>query len=339
MAGNKQKEQDITQTPVITPQPGDTVSKISWSPKANLIAASSWDKQVRVWEVNPSNGQSQGKLNTGFEAPVLSCSWTPDGQRIVAAGCDKKVFFWDLATNKTQQVGQHDAPVCFAQFVPEINCVVSGSWDKSLRFWDGRQAQPAMGVNLPERLYSGDIHGTVGIFGTADRKIIAYELSKPQQPAYAVDSPLKFQTRCVRLFADNKGFAVGSIEGRVAIQYFDKAHASGNFAFKCHRPVNTNEIYAVNDIAFSAAGTFATMGSDGSLHFWDKDSKQRLKAFSRGKLPVVCGSFNNNSSIFSYAVGYDWSRGAAPYGDQAVASANQIHVYGVAQQDIAPRKK
>lgn len=82
-----------------------------------------------------------------------------------------------------------------------------------------------MGVNLPERLYSGDVHGTVGIFGTADRKIVAYELTKPQQAAYMVDSSLKFQTRTVRLFSDNKGFAVGSIEGRVAIQYFDKSNS------------------------------------------------------------------------------------------------------------------
>lgn len=334
----KSKEQDITALPTLTPQPGDTVSKLAWSSKANLVAASSWDKQVRIWEVDPSSGRSQGKLATGFEAPVLTCAWSPDGSRIIAGGCDKKVFFWDLASNKTQQIGQHDAPVNFAQFVPEINCVVSGSWDKTLRFWDGRQSSPVMGVNLPERLYSGDIRGNIGVFGTADRKIVAYDMTKPQQPAYVAESPLKFQTRVVRLFTDNRGFAVGSIEGRVAIQYFDKAYTSGNFAFKCHR-VNNAEIYAVNDIAFSHFGTFVTMGSDGSLHFWDKDSKQRLKAFTRGKLPVVCGAFNHNSSIFAYAVGYDWSRGAAPYGDNAVVQSNQVHVYGVSEADIKPRSK
>lgn len=57
-----------------------------------------------------------------------------------------------------------------------------------------------------------------------------------------------------------------------------------------------SDIYAVNSIAFNPAfGTFATAGSDGTYHFWDKDSKQRLKAqvrAARGGLrserPCVC---------------------------------------------------
>lgn len=35
----------------------------------------------------------------------------------------------------------------------------------------------------------------------------------------------------------------------------------------------------MNSIAFHKYGTFATAGSDGNFHFWDKDSRQRLKAF------------------------------------------------------------
>lgn len=46
------------------------------------------------------------------------------------------------------------------------------------------------------------------------------------------------------------GFALGSIEGRVAIQYFQPTAPRDNFTFKCHRsaaPVNGYyEIYAVS---------------------------------------------------------------------------------------------
>jgi len=244
-------------------------------------------------------------------------------------------MFWDIPTNKVQQIGAHDMPVSFTSFCSDINCLVTGSWDKSVRFWDGRQSAPVFKIDMPERVYSGDIRNNVAIFGTADRKIIAYELQKPQTPAYVSDSPLKFQTRCVRLFPDKRGYAVGSIEGRVAIQYFDKTVSSGNFAFKCHRVNQT--IFAVNDIAFNSAGTFATMGSDGTFHFWDKDSKQRLKAFKRANLPVMCGAFNGNSSIFAYSVGYDWSQGAAAYNLQTMKP--HIYLHGVQQGEIAPRGK
>lgn len=62
-----------------------------------------------------------------------------------------------------------------------------------------------------------------------------------------------------------QGFAISSIEGRVAIEYFDNSEAaqSKKFAFKCHRRSENGEdvAYPVNAIAFHPQlGTFATGG-------------------------------------------------------------------------------
>ena len=110
------------------------------------------------------------------------------------------------------------------------------------------------------------------------------------------ESPLKLQTRVIRCFPSGNGYAIGSIEGRVAIQYAEDKDSSQNFSFKCHRgdPTTTTttsggggmggrametNVYAVNDISFNKAhGTFCTAGSDGSLSFWDKDLRTRLKS-------------------------------------------------------------
>jgi len=69
------------------------------------------------------------------------------------------------------------------------------------------------------------------------------------------------QHRCVSIFLDRKanaanpppvGFALGSIEGRVAIHYVNPSNPKDNFTFKCHRSNGTTssaqDIYAV--IAF-----------------------------------------------------------------------------------------
>ena len=64
------------------------------------------------------------------------------------------------------------------------------------------------------------------------------------------------------------------------------AYFRKNFAFKCHRV--KNNVYAINDIAFNPLLTFATVGSDGTFNFWDKDSKQRLKASKQCNLPITC---------------------------------------------------
>lgn len=53
------------------------------------------------------------------------------------------------------------------------------------------------------------------VVGTADRQISVFNLSAPQTPYKQIQSPLKFQTRCVTCFPDTTGYLVGSIEVRV----------------------------------------------------------------------------------------------------------------------------
>ena len=68
----------------------------------------------------------------------------------------------------------------------------------------------------------------------------------------------------------------------------------------------------MNDINFHPVqpeGTFSTSGSDGTINFWDKDARTRLKTFEPAPGPVPCTAFNRNGTIFAYAVSYDWSKG------------------------------
>ncbi|XP_063586879.1 mRNA export factor-like [Penaeus indicus] len=129
-----------------------------------------------------------------------------------------------------------------------------------------------------------------------------------------------FQHRCVAIFKDKKGsgapagFALGSVEGRVAIQYIVAASPRDNFTFKCHRSNGTSngfqDIYAVNDIKFHPVhGTLATVGSDGRFSFWDKDARTKLKNSEAMEQPISSCAFNHNGQIFAYAVSYDWSKG------------------------------
>ncbi len=53
-------------------------------------------------------------------------------------------------------------------------------------------------------------------------------------------------------------------------------------------------------------GTFVTAGSDGTYNFWDKDSKQRLKAMAKctygaDPAPIPCGAFSSDGTIYAYA--------------------------------------
>ena len=202
---------------------------------------------------------------------------------------------WDLGSNSpnTTQVGSHDAPVRSVGFCQEKSLVVSGGWDKQLRFWDCRSPNPVGSFQLEERVYAMDVRGGVLAVALAGKKIVIFSLSGNIQQQMSMDSPLKYQSRCISVFPDQSGFAVGSIEGRCAIQYFQqKPGVAENFAFRCHRQDLNNKteslVHSVNDISFHNYGTFSTVGGDGVVNFWDKDSKQRLKVMDPVGEAITC---------------------------------------------------
>ncbi|KAJ6801726.1 protein RAE1-like [Iris pallida] len=327
----------------VQPAPNDSVSSLSFSPKANYLVATSWDNQVRCWEI--SGGNSNPKASISHDQPVLCSAWKDDGSTVFSGGCDKVAKMWPiLSGGQPTVVAQHDQPIIHLAWIEQMNCLVTGSWDKTLRYWDTRQAQPVHTQQLPDRCYALTLRYPLMVVGTADRNIIVYNLQNPQAEFKRIQSPLKYQTRCVAAFPDQQGFLVGSIEGRVGVQHLDDAQQSKNFTFKCHR--EGNEIYSVNSLNFHPVHhTFATAGSDGAFNFWDKDSKQRLKhacvnvslissmvvlyyvqmAMSRCSQPIPCSTFNNDGSIFAYAVCYDWSKGAENHNPATAKTYIYLH--------------
>lgn len=151
----------------------------------------------------------------------------------------------------------------------------------SLQYWDLRQSQAIQTAQLAERCYTMDFAWPYLVVGCADRKIQVFDLSQnPQTPVMTIDSPLKWQTRVVSCFqrqdppgspAAPPGYAVGSVEGRVAIQYIKEENKNLNFSFKCHRKEGTTardpqQLFPVNCISFHPIhGTFSTAGGDGSI--------------------------------------------------------------------------
>jgi len=179
------------------------------------------------------------------------------------------------------------------------------------------------------------------VVATAERHILVYDLRNPTQPFRQKHSPLKYQSRCVAIFPDQTGFALGSVEGRVGIEHIQDGDLPKNFAFKCHRQ-NTDskdpELHAVNSISFHPIGTFATAGGDGAYNFWDKDAKHRLKGFSRADQAVTAAQFSHDGSLYAYSVGYDWSKGVGEHVKlSADARKGRIMIHHV-KQEAQPKK-
>ncbi|KAG8056096.1 hypothetical protein GUJ93_ZPchr0001g33213 [Zizania palustris] len=164
----------------VNPAPGDSVSSLSFSSKANHLVATSWDYQVRCWEVQ-SGGQCQAKASISHDQPVLwfySSMLGMEGRWVWPL----QIKVWPLLSGGQPTVlSGHEAPIKELAWIPQMNLLVSGSWDKTLSY-------PLM------------------VVGTADRNVIVFNLQNPQAEFKRILSPLKLQTRCLAAFPDQQGF-------------------------------------------------------------------------------------------------------------------------------------
>lgn len=58
--------------------PTDSVSALRFSPTADYLSVSSWDNNVRIYEVK-ENGTTEGKAMFSHEGPALDTCWSPVG--------------------------------------------------------------------------------------------------------------------------------------------------------------------------------------------------------------------------------------------------------------------
>ncbi|XLR15321.1 hypothetical protein S83_043259, partial [Arachis hypogaea] len=82
----------------VTQPPGDSISSLCFSPRANFVVTTSWDNQVRCWEVS-RNGtviNSTPKASTSHDQPVLCSTWKDDGTPVFSGGCDKRAVLSEM---------------------------------------------------------------------------------------------------------------------------------------------------------------------------------------------------------------------------------------------------
>ena len=292
--------------------PTDGISSVSFSPvSADLLLASSWDTWVRIYDTSdrgvapapaPSSPAPPAPVvaKIGCEAPQLDAAWCGGGAA-AAGGLDKAVRLFDVETSRVRVLGAHGAAVRCVGWAAELGCVVSGGWDSTARLWDPRApGGEALRMATAHRVFAAALAGTTLVVGTAERQLYFFDLRAGGAAAQrSRESSLKHQTRVLRAMPDGRGYIIGSIEGRCAVEYLaDAEHAKAKYAFKCHRvadPATPGEdrIFPVNAIAFHPThGSFATGGGEGGVCVWDFKAKKRLAKLRECETSVSSLSFN-----------------------------------------------
>jgi WD40 repeat protein len=143
---------------------------------------------------------------------------------------------------------------------PYVDALVTGSWDQTLRLWDARSATPLQHTStLPERIYHASAVGSTLAVALASRLFHIYDLRNLSAgPRQERESSLKFMTRSLACMPNGEGYATGSVEGRIAVEYFDEKAQDRKYAFKCHRSTvgEVDHVWPVTALAFHPVYVF-----------------------------------------------------------------------------------
>src|SRR5271170_1491885 len=222
----------------------------------------------------------------------------------------------DCETSSQTVLSTHDSGVRSVVYSKQHSLVISAAWDSTLHIHPATDATWSTAtINLPSKPFSLAVSSSKLVVAMASRALHIYDLATLAkqcandsnslqnrldiEPWQRRESSLKFMTRAVDCMPNDEGYASSSIEGRVAVEWFDPSNESQarKYAFKCHRqPVDdVDVVYPVNALAFHPIhGSFATGGGDGVVAVWDALAKRRIRIYQKYVSSVAAMSFSSN---------------------------------------------
>ena len=223
-------------------------------------------------------------------------------------------------------MSKHEKGVRSVIFSATHNILVSASWDSTLHIHDLNSPSGTYStIVLPSKPFSLSASPTKLVVAMANRALHIYELdtlakatAQPTivevEPWQRRESSMKYMTRAIACMPNDAGYASSSIEGRVAVEWFDPSDASQSrkYAFKCHRVVQDGQdiVYPVHALAFHPVhGTFASGGGDGVVALWDGVAKRRIRQYQKFPASVAAIDFNSTGKFVAIGVSPSFENG------------------------------
>lgn len=294
---------------LIQDTPDDYISDLVLSDEVisigKCLLVTAWDGTLSIYETNSENidrpnlNTNVNLINRGqYENPLLCCCVLDSN--IYVGTVQGELLRYDITSSQFMSILQTQEDVAtlgICKIFPyrvsgSQSCLICVSWDGSISVIDINRGTVEIKILLSEvsKILTADCDSNQLIIVETGHKLrlFKFPLSENDEGVYFT-SALKYQIRDVKLLPDSKGYIISSIDGRVAVEFFN--NSDKQFAFRCHRLdlKDTQFVFPVNTLAFCPnSSKVLTGGSDGTVSYWNLDTRRKLRQFPK---------FNSNSVV------------------------------------------
>ncbi|KAL8137758.1 hypothetical protein V2J09_003759 [Rumex salicifolius] len=281
----------------------DAISRVRFAPSSDNLLISSWDSRLRLFDVSGS----VLRLDFHGDVQLLDCCFQ-DESVAYAAGSDGSVYRYDLQSATCASVGSHDDSATCVEFSQESGQLITAGWDRKLVYWDLRSSK-ILGHQTVD-VESISLYGC-HLFVASGNSVNTYDLRMSDVPVEVKTSSLGVQIRCISSTPHIKGFAVGSVDGRVALEFpYSSNTEKKGYAFRCLPKLKNgkNHHVAVNNITFNPVihGAFVTGDYEGHVIGWDAQSRKRLFELPKYPNSVASLSYNYTGELLAVASSHSY---------------------------------
>ncbi|KAF3536696.1 hypothetical protein F2Q69_00020303 [Brassica cretica] len=184
--------------------------------------------------------------------------------------------------------------------------VISTGLDKQIKFWDTRLGQSLVlstDAGAPVRCIT--VNGNSLVVCVAASMHI-YDLRSLDRPFQSYESQVEVPIRCVTSVPFSTGYAVGSVDGQVALDFPNTACSTEmKYTFRCHPKSMKGRLHGacINAIEFTpgGSGTFVTGDNEGYVISWNAKSRRRLFELPKYSNSVASLAFNHTGELLAVA--------------------------------------
>ena len=194
----------------------DNIYAVAVSPDGETIATSSYDKMIRLWNLNGTSRELKDHIDA-----VYALAFTPDGKRLVSGAADRTVKVWDVATGtRLFTLSEPADGINTVAVSPDGKLIAAAGQDKTIRLWTlGEKSGELLNTYIAhedailhlafspdgKQLVSTSSDRSVKLFAVPELNELRVLASQPDWPLTAEFTP------------DGHSLAIGRFDGSLSI--------------------------------------------------------------------------------------------------------------------------